>query len=178
VTDAISLLTADHRMVEGLFSEVEGQAEPDHDVVNRIVKALSVHDAIEKEFLYPTVKQRLDTGTELADHSISEHDEVAKTLVTVDKAKSGSEDLTGALATLIQLVRTHVGEEENQIFPALRNVMSAAELEELGETLATAKDIAPTRPHPHAPSNGLGTMVAGALSAPLDKVRDIVEGRP
>jgi hypothetical protein len=83
-----------------------------------------------------------------------------------------------ALGTLIELVRTHVHEEESQIFPALQAAMSPAELDNLGEVLATAKAVAPTRPHPLAPSGGLGTMVAGALSAPLDKVRDIVERRP
>jgi hemerythrin superfamily protein len=137
-----------------------------------------VHDTVEKEFLYPTVRQRLETGGELADHGTTEHDEVARTLVAVDKAEAGSDELTTALHTLIGLVRTHVGEEESQIFPALRTAMSTAELADLGETLATAKQSAPTRPHPLAPSGALGAMVAGALSAPLDKVRDIVEGRP
>jgi hypothetical protein len=47
MTDAIALLTADHRVVEGLLSEIEGVTDPDPKVVNRIVKALSVHDAIE-----------------------------------------------------------------------------------------------------------------------------------
>jgi hemerythrin superfamily protein len=178
MTDAIALLTADHRVVEGLLSEIEGVTDPDPKVVNRIVKALSVHDAIEKEFLYPTVRRSLDTGGELAYHSISEHDAVAKTLLAVDRAKVGSDEMNVALGTLIDLVRTHVHEEESQIFPALQAAMSPAELDNLGEVLATAKAVAPTRPHPLAPSGGLGTMVAGALSAPLDKVRDIVERRP
>jgi hemerythrin superfamily protein len=178
MTDAVTLLTSDHRMVEELFSEVEGRPDPDPGVVHQIVRAGSGHDAVEKEFLYPTVRQRLETGGELADHGTTEHDEVARTLVAVDKAEAGSDELTTALHTLIGLVRTHVGEEESQIFPALRTAMSTAELADLGETLATAKQSAPTRPHPLAPSGALGAMVAGALSAPLDKVRDIVEGRP
>ena len=174
--DGITVLTTDHRAVETLFSQVEGQSNPDRDVVNKIVKELSIHDAIEKQYLYPTVREKATEGNRMADHSIEEHDKVAETLLAVDKADPGPEQAK-LLAELIRMVKSHVEEEEQQIFPAMRASMSQGELDQLGEKLETGKKTAPTRPHPHAPSEGLGTKVAGAMSAPLDKARDAASGR-
>lgn len=174
--DAITVLTSDHRAVEALFSQVEGKPTPDEDVVHRIVKELSIHDAVEKEYLYPAVRQKVSGGDGMADHSIEEHDQVAETLLAIDKADPGPEQ--GRLLTeLIRMVTAHVQEEERDIFPAMRTSMSQTELDELGDKLETANKIAPTRPHPHAPSEGLGTKIAGAMSAPLDKARDAASRR-
>lgn len=177
MTDAITVLTTDHRTVDGLFTQVEGQATPPQEVVDRIVKELSVHDAIEKEHLYPAVRQRVEGGAAQADHSIEEHDQVARLLLEIDRTRSGEPGLPGLLAELITTVRAHVQEEETGIFPSLRASVTQADLDALGETLEGAKASAPTRPHPHAPSEGTGTKLAGALSAPLDKARDAIQGR-
>ena len=177
MTDAITLLTTDHRSVDGLFGQVEGQDAPDQDIVDRIVKELSIHDVIEREHLYPALRQRLGDGGRWADRSVEEHDEIAQTLLKVDKTPSGTEGLAALLGSLITEVRAHVQEEEGEIFPQLRQALSQAELDDLGATLEKAKASAPTRPHPHAPGEGTATKLAGALSAPLDKARDAVQGR-
>jgi hemerythrin superfamily protein len=177
MTDAITLLTADHRTFDGLLTQVAGQDAPDQDLVDQLVKELAVHDAIERQYLYPVLRQRIDGGDRFADRSIDEHDEQDRLLLDVDKTPSGSEGLGALIATLTTSVRTHVQEEESEIFPALRAGLSQAELDDLGATLAKAKAKAPTRPHPHAPSEGTGTKVAGAMSAPLDKARDAIQGR-
>jgi hemerythrin superfamily protein len=177
MTDAITLLTSDHEMVKGLFQRVQGSSSPDETTVNEIVKQLSIHDAIEKQYLYPFVREHVQGGDGYADHSIKEHDEVAETLLAIDKAEAGSHEQAQLLARLIPSVLEHVQEEEGQIFPAMRSAATEADLEELGTKLGTAKETAPTRPHPMAPSEGLGTKVAGAMSAPLDKAKDALQGR-
>lgn len=62
--DAIELLTSDHRAVEALFEQVRPGSVGKNDVVERIVRELSIHDAIERELLYPTVKERLSSQGE------------------------------------------------------------------------------------------------------------------
>lgn len=175
--NAIALLTADHRAVEELFGKVEGKKKPDQDAVDRIVKELSIHDAIEKQLLYPEVRSHTDHGGDVADHSEDVHDDVARILLQIDKSDNGSEEQVGSLTEVIRLVRAHVEEEESSIFPALKSSLSSTDLDKLGERLSTAKTVAPTRPHPHAPSEGLGTAVAGVMSAPLDKIKDAVQKR-
>jgi hemerythrin superfamily protein len=175
--DAITVLTTDHRTVQTLFSQVEGKASPEAEVVDKIVKELSIHDAIEKQYLYPLVRDKVSGGNGMADHSIEEHDKVAETLLAIDKAERASAEQAQLLTELIRMVTSHIREEEQDIFPAMRTSMGQTELDELGSTLEGAKKTAPTRPHPHAPSEGLGTKLAGAVSAPLDKARDAASGR-
>jgi hemerythrin superfamily protein len=175
--DAIDVLVNDHRTVDQLFEQVQGTDQPDQDAVHRIVRELSVHDAIERAHVYPRLRHNVDDGDSLAERSEQEHTEVATTLVAIDDAQAGSAEQRKQLQKLIELVRHHVQEEEKELFPALRQRLGGDELDKLGEILESAKKTAPTRPHPGAPDEGMAHKVAGAMTAPLDKVRDAAEGR-
>jgi translation initiation factor 2 gamma subunit (eIF-2gamma) len=59
----------------------------------------------------------------------------------------------------------------------LHAAVGQAELEQLGEKLATAKKIAPTRPHPDTPGNPLVQATMGTAAAVVDHARDVVTGR-
>ena len=63
------------------------------------------------------------------------------------------------------------------MFPKFWEVISATKLEEIGSKLAKAKERAPTRPHPHAPSTPPGNKIAGAVAGPMDRARDKMDGR-
>src|SRR5215212_4806766 len=65
--DAISLLTDDHRTVEQLFADYErGLQGPEakRQVVDQIIRELSVHAAIEEAYFYPEVRKALGEGGE------------------------------------------------------------------------------------------------------------------
>lgn len=175
--DAIEFLTSDHRNVDALFTQAQATTPPNREVIDSIVRELSTHDAIEKEYLYPTVREKVPNGDQIADRSIDEHQEQAELLVDLDKSEPGSAGEASLLTQLIASVKAHVAEEETITFPALRQSVTPDELATLGTSLAEGKQTAPTRPHPHAPKEGLGTKIAGAVSAPLDKARDAAAGR-
>ncbi len=103
---------------------------------------------------------------------------MATTLNEIDMMSADDPGRGDLVAQLITLARMHIEEEESQIFPALRSAMNPGELQDLGAALEAAKAGAPTRPHPHAPSGGIGAKVASAVSAPLDKARDKMADRP
>lgn len=174
-TDPIELLTSDHRTVHGLFERL-GSGNDDH-TVNEIVKELSIHDAIEKEYLYPAVREAISEGNHLADRSTDEHGHIARLLADIDSGDANDKERPALLKKLQAEVDKHVAEEETEIFPALTKNAGPDRLGDLGDKLAAAKKVAPTRPHPGAPDEGLGTKLAGAVSAPLDKLKDKVEGR-
>jgi hypothetical protein len=67
-----------------------------------------------------------------------------------------------------------VQEEENELFPEMRAAVSEDQLRAMGAEIAAAKKMAPTHPHPNAPSTPPGNIVAGAAAAVMDKVRDAV----
>src|SRR5436305_1435867 len=176
--DAIQVLTDDHREVEGLFQKVEGGAAGNEDVVAKIVRELSIHDAIERELLSAAVRKHISSqGDELAEHSLDEHEKVARLLADIEDADDAVRQ-DELLRELIPDVKSHVKEEEEQIFPGLRTAMSAPDLADLGSKLVEAKGKAPTHPHPHAPRSGVGAKVAGTAAAAMDKARDAVgDGR-
>lgn len=170
--DAIEVLTTDHREVERLFEQVQSESAGKEQTVEKIVRELSIHDAIERELLYPAVKDKLSSGGErLAEHSLDEHEEVAALLAEIESTEDQAQR-DSLLQRVISDVKRHVAEEEQQIFPQLRSTMGQEELAELGSKLEQAKGRAPTHPHPHAPRSGLGAKVAGAGAAAMDKARD------
>ena len=47
----------------------------------------------------------------------------------------------------------------------------------MATAMRAAKKVAPTRPHPNAPSTPPGNILIGAAAAVIDKARDMVTGR-
>jgi len=67
-----------------------------------------------------------------------------------------------------------VKEEEGELFPKMRREFTKGELDELGQALADAKKVAPTKPHPRAPDEPPGNMMAAAAQAPFEIARQAV----
>ncbi len=63
------------------------------------------------------------------------------------------------------------------MLPAFRDKVGAEKMLELGKQFLAAKRKAPTRAHPHAPDKGAAEKIAGALAAPMDKLRDKRSGK-
>ena len=59
-----------------------------------------------------------------------------------------AERFDAKVTVLIENVRHHVEEEESEYFPEVRSALGRKALGELGDAMATAKETAPTRPHP------------------------------
>jgi hemerythrin superfamily protein len=171
--NAVHLLLEDHREVEQLFSRIEaaGGAGPD-EAVQEVVRELSVHAAVEEQVLYPAIREKVPGGDELADHAIEEHQEAKELLARIDGSDGDATERRSLLARLMIEVRSHVEEEEAELFPKLQAAFGPQEQQEMGQAMAEAKKMAPTRPHPNAPSTPPGNVVAGAAAALVDKARD------
>jgi len=174
--DAITLLTADHRTVERLYDEFRaagGDTARRTELRNQIVRELSVHAAIEEEYLYPAVTEAVQGGADLTQHSVEEHQEIKVTLAGVDRMDPADPQLDGALKELLAEVTHHVREEESELFPQLRAALGDHRLAELGEQLERAKATAPTRPHPEIPPNATVEKLTGPAVAAVDRIRDL-----
>src|SRR5438105_4921288 len=178
--DATRLLEQDHREVEKLFDRFEqarGDTEQKGKIVDEIVKELSIHAAIEEEIFYPEVKASVRDGEGLVAHSIDEHQEVKELLADLEKMSPSDPGFHQKVESVISDVKEHVEEEEGEMFPKLRDAISANRLLEIGEKLEEGKEKAPTRPHPMAPSEGPAAKIAGRAAGLMDKARDKLEGR-
>ncbi|HEU0130858.1 MAG TPA: hemerythrin domain-containing protein [Mycobacteriales bacterium] len=174
--DAITMLREDHRQVEKLFKQFEklakgGDEQAMRGVVDEIVTQLSVHAAIEEQVFYPAVRKWAEDTEDTVLEGLEEHHIVKWTLSELDGMKPSEERFKAKVTVLIESVRHHVEEEEQELFPAVREAVKRKDLQELGETLEAARKTAPTRPHPKAPDEPPGNLVANPGAA-VDKTRD------
>ena len=175
--DAIELLTGQHREVEAAWSQLQAAHSSDADVqqelAQQIIAMLSQHDAIETQFLYPELRDAgAAQGQQLADHSLDDHQQVRELLNEVDGEDVRDESVYSTLARALSSVMDHVAEEEQQVFPLLRQSCDENRLVELGREMMSAMELAPTHPHPTTPNNKVGATVAGAVTGLVDKARD------
>jgi acetyl esterase len=112
--------------------------------------------------------------TEELDDAAREHQGIKELLARDDP---GGADFGGALRELIDLTRHHVDDEEREELPEFRRRAGAERMAQLGQESLVAKRKVPTRPHPHAPDEGVAERITGALTAPVDHLRDEATGR-
>jgi len=94
------------------------------------------------------------------------------TLSELEKMKPEDERYDAKVQVLMESVRHHVEEEEEELFPKARRLLGDDLLLELGDRIEKAKKIAPTRPHPRAPDEPPGNLVAGTVAAVMDRGKD------
>ena len=177
--NVITLLENDHQEVDELFRRVNlsEKAESIDELTKQIVHDLSVHAAVEEQFVYPLVRAKIDGGNAMADEAIEEHQQAKRLLADLEKLDAGSADHTKAMQDLIETIRHHVEEEEAEVFPKLRDEVDASTLDKLGTLVEQAKKVVPTHPHPLVPGTATAQLVAGPWAATMDKVRDLLGGR-
>lgn len=172
--DAIVLLKDDHKTVERLFKQFEKLVKDDatpsrkRKVVDEIIEELSVHAAIEEQHFYPSVRDRCEELDDTVLEGLEEHHVVKWTLSELVDLPADHERFDAKVTVLIESVRHHVEEEESEMFPLVRDAMGRKALRELGDALIEAKASAPTRPHPKAPDEPPGNLVAGAGAKVVD----------
>jgi hemerythrin superfamily protein len=174
--DAIGVIKNDHRTVEQLFRRFERarNAGERRRTVDRIVRELSVHAAIEEELVYPALRRRVNGQAPQVLLALEEHHFVKLALAEIQRLDAVDERFEPKVRVLIDNVRRHVEEEERDLLPAMKRTLSPDELQSLGEALHRAKSSAPTRPHPTAPDEPPANAIANAGAAAYDRGRDAI----
>lgn len=149
-TDAIVLLKKDHKEILKAFRDFEAagaNAEKTKGrLVDRIIELLTVHTYLENEVMYPRIRELMPALEDDIDESFEEH-HVADLLVTELAAMKPGDDRFDAKATvLIENVRHHIEEEEQEWFPQVRDGLGRTVLREIGEEMEAARTKAPRRP--------------------------------
>jgi len=141
-TDAIELLTADHKEVKQLFKDydklVESEAEDEDKqaLAAEICAMLSVHTMVEEEIFYPAAREGIDQQ-DLLDEAEVEHAS-AKELIAQIEGMEPSEPLYDAKVKVLgEYVNHHVKEEEGEMFPAVKK--AKLDLDALGAEMAERK---------------------------------------
>ncbi|MGC5014457.1 hemerythrin domain-containing protein [Streptosporangium sp. DT93] len=148
--DAIVLLKDDHKTVEKLFKEFEKAGEQAYktkqEIVGRIVEELTAHAYIEEQIFYPAAREGAPDTSDHVLESVEEHHVVVWMLSELTGLDPKDERFDAKVSVLMENVRHHVEEEEEEWFPKVREAMGRKRLQELGEEMAKAKADAPRDP--------------------------------
>ncbi len=149
-TDAIVMLKNDHKGIRNAFREFEragdGAYKTKGKVVDPIIELLTVHTYIENEVMYPRVRELVPALEDDVLESYEEHHVADVLVVELSAMKPEDERFTAKTTVLIENVRHHMDEEENEWFPQVREALGRKALQELGAEMAMARAKAPRRP--------------------------------
>jgi hemerythrin superfamily protein len=73
--------------------------------------------------------------------ALEEHEEAKTLLEEMEELGADSHEFGSKLQQLMEAVEHHVEEEEGEMFPKIREVFEADELEQLGQDLESAKGL-------------------------------------
>ncbi len=153
--DAIVLLKDDHKTVQKLFRQFEKAGDSAYsmkqNLVKQIIEELSMHTYIEEQIFYPEARKRVPETEDHVLESLEEHHIVKWVLSELDGMDPQDERFDAKVTVLIENVRHHVEEEEQEWFPEVRKSMGRKELGEIGDRMLQAKKAAPRAPRPMAP---------------------------
>ncbi|PXY25954.1 hemerythrin [Prauserella sp. PE36] len=178
--DLISVIMNDHREVERVFAELEDKATDPRrrrELADHVIAELVRHSVAEEQFMYPAARKHLENGNELADHEIEEHSEAELLMKQLEDMDATDPKFDQLLGNLMDSIRHHVEDEENDLLPKLRAACSEDELRELGEKVLRAKEKAPTRPHPQSPDKPPANRILDPGAGLIDRMRDKLSGR-
>ena len=137
--DAIQLLRADHRKVQGLFDQFEKARGEDRkaELAQEICAELKVHAQIEEEIFYPAAREALEQE-DLIDEATVEHASAKDLIAQIEQSGSGDDLFDAKVTVLGEYIKHHVKEEQNEMFPKLKK--TKLDLKSLGQQLAERKE--------------------------------------
>jgi len=138
--DAIALLKADHREVEGWFEQFEKSRSDakKSELAGKICEALTIHTTIEEEIFYPAFLEATEEE-DLHHEAKVEHDGAKKLIAEIEASSPDDDYYDAKVKVLSEMIKHHVKEEEqrNGMFAKARE--SDMDLEELGSRLEQRK---------------------------------------
>ena len=141
-SDAIALLTHDHKEVDALFKKYaklvgkDSSGDERQPLAEQICMLLTVHAAIEEEIFYPAARAA-DVEADLMDEADVEHASVKDLINQIRGMDPDDQHYDAKVTVLDEYVTHHVKEEQDEMFPKCRK--SGMDLKGLGVQIASRK---------------------------------------
>ncbi|MEV0222586.1 hemerythrin domain-containing protein [Streptomyces sp. NPDC050704] len=178
--NVIDELVTDHREVEEIFGRIEALPSGDKDrkvYADQATMELVRHSVAEEAYLYPAVREHVAGGDALADKELEDHARAEQIMKDLEGCEAGDPDFDRLVGMLMTEIRSHLTDEEGNLFPKLRSSCPVEALDELGDKVRQAKKMAPTRPHPSAPDKPPANKLLAPGAGLVDRLRDTLTGR-
>lgn len=138
--DAVALLKADHRKVEGLFEDFEKatKAERKQSLARQICMELKIHTILEEEIFYPACEGKIDE--DLLAEAYVEHDAAKVLIAQIEESTPDAEFYDAKVKVLSEEIEHHVEEEEKRMEGMFAQARKAGlDMDALGEQMAARK---------------------------------------
>ena len=149
-TDAIVLLKDDHKEIRKVFRDFqsagEGATSRKGTLVKKMIELLTQHTYIENEVMYPRVRELVPEVEDDVLESFEEHHVADVLVMELSTMKPDDERFTAKTTVLIENVRHHMEEEEEEWFPQVREALGRKDLQAIGAQMERVRAKAPRRP--------------------------------
>ena len=149
-SDAIVLLKKDHQEIRKVFTAFEKAGDQAFvekgKLVDRMIELLTVHTYLENEVMYPRVRELLPELEDDVLESYEEHHVADVLVMELVGMKPDHERFTAKTTVLIENVRHHMEEEEDEWFPQVREGLGRKVLSEIGAEMEAKRAKAPRKP--------------------------------
>jgi hypothetical protein len=138
--DAIAYLRDQHHEIHSLFDQIEtaARANTKRRLCRKLVDLLAVHTAVEEMIFYPAAHAA--AAAELLPRAFEGHVSAERIVAELVAEGVGSERAAARIAALRDRKRRHADEEERELFPRVRALLTARELELVGARMASVAD--------------------------------------
>ncbi|NNE40282.1 MAG: hemerythrin domain-containing protein [Marinicaulis sp.] len=131
--DIYRRLKADHDTQRNLFEQIastEGESDQRKVLWSKLKVELEAHAAAEEQTFYAELMTHPD-ATEQSRHSVAEHQEASDLIAEIDDIDMSSSAWLQKCKHLKDRVLHHVEEEEDEVFPKAKTMISKSRSEEL-----------------------------------------------
>jgi len=140
---------------------------------------LARHSVGEEIVWYPEIEKALgEDGKLMAAKDRAEHQQAKEDLAALENMTIENPDFEPLFKKLFTELTQHMEDEEQNDLPRFEEAVTDQDSERIATSFERMKEFVPTRAHPGAPSKPPFETVAGLLTMPIDKVRDMFNAFP
>jgi hemerythrin superfamily protein len=138
--NAIDYLREQHQEIQSLFDQFETAARTKTKLrlCRKLVDLLAVHAAVEEMIFYPAAHAA--TVEDLLPRALERHLSAEQIVVEIVEAGAGSHEAAAWMAVLKDCKKQHADEEEESLFPRVRELLTREQLELVGARMASVAE--------------------------------------
>lgn len=139
--DALALLCREHERAQDLYEGFQTAGGDDrYFLASRLLKVVEHHSCVEEEFVYPVIQAKASKlvhreEEELIRASLREHRAWRRQLARVKDLLVREDGYQTGLEEFMEEFRRHAAQEEQEVFPIARTLLSEAELMQVAEDI-------------------------------------------
>ncbi len=165
------ILKIEHRQIKASLQEIIDSDRVQKDIFAQTVSALKLHMKGEETLLYPRIERYTNTRM-IALKSFEEHHLIRLAIKDINAAAS-EDRWIAKISVLYEAINRHVDQEESEVFPNARKVLTDSEAMQIGREYRTQSLSQTTSPAPsRSPSstmppatNGSGKTIEQPISS-------------